>query len=109
MIIDESYMLDAKTLHFRRENVVLGQKVIKYNIFEIIWSLYVRIFVKIGSKKLKFSFGAFLQCKGGAEGVGVSDHEAKTLHFRCKNVVLETKVLNRKYSPFFDRYMYKFS
>ena len=71
MKIDESYMLDAKTLHFRRKNVVLGQKVIKYNIFEIFRSLYVRIFVEIGSKKLKFSFGAFLQCLAGAEGVGV--------------------------------------
>ena len=70
MIIDESYMLDAKTLHFRRENIVLGQKVIKYNIFEIIRSLYVRIFVKIGSKKLKFRFGAFWQCLGGIWGGG---------------------------------------
>jgi hypothetical protein len=93
-------MLDAKTLHFRRENVVLGQKVIKYNIFEIFRSLYVRIFVKIGSKKLKFSFGAFLQClAGGAEGVGVgADHEAKTLHFRRENVVLGQKVI--KYNIF---------
>ena len=61
---------DAKTLHFRRENVILGQKVIKYNIFEIIWSLYVRIFVKNDAKKLKFYFGAFLQLLAGAEWGG---------------------------------------
>jgi len=41
---------EAKTLHFRRENVVLGQKVIKYNIFEMIRSLNVRNCVKIDSK-----------------------------------------------------------
>ena len=35
--------------------------------------------------------------------------DAKTLHFRRENVVLETKVLNRKYSPFFDGYTYEFS
>ena len=44
------YRLDAKTLHFRRENVVLGQKVIKYNMFAVVRSLNVRNFVKIGSK-----------------------------------------------------------
>ena len=41
---------EAKTLQFRREHVVLGQKVIKYNIFEMIRSLNVRNCVKIDSK-----------------------------------------------------------